>query len=133
MAQAQVRANGTINTASFVKIDPTTNNGVIQASAPTDKLFGVSQNFANAAPIPGASVTTAAVAGEPVLVYQPGDNCICLLTAGTAGWTAGDLLMAADVNGYGYTCTAGNFYCARALATVAAGGLGTVEVVFGQL
>lgn len=128
MGQATLIASGNILVSSFVKISG--DNTCAQATAGTDKLFGISAEFSNTAPIAGADTTKAAAAGESLLVYQPGD--ICMLQAGTGGWNAGELLTATSA-GLGIAASSGNYYGAVALHDVSGSGFGTVSVRFGQL
>lgn len=131
MADAKAyRANGTIRVARFVKIDSSDNNSVLEADA-NERVLGISQIGGRTAPIP--TVTTdppeAAQSGEDVNVHLEGE--ICLLYAGTGGWTAGGLLKSdADGAGVAIDETAGNKEeaGARALATVSAGEYGLVQV-----
>jgi hypothetical protein len=127
--QVQVRANGSINVSTFVKLDSSTSDRVIACGATTDKPLGISQEFGDTPPTPGAASGVAAIAGEPIVVYTVGD--VCYLTAGSAGWTAGDLLTS-DANGNGTTATTSNWFGAIALATVPASALGIVQVRFGK-
>ena len=121
-------ANGTVNPSTFVRIDATDNNKVIAASANSQFLIGVAQEWSKNAPIPNAT-QEAADAGDPLKVYGVGD--ICLLQATTAGWTAGDRLTS-DANGNGVTASSTNYYGAVALTTLSGAGLGRVQVVLGK-
>lgn len=128
MAQATVRAGGTIHTSRFVKISG--NDQVTEASANSDKLFGISQEFSNTAPIPGADTTVAAASGDPVQVYQTGD--ICYLLAGSGGLSKGDLVTAKS-DGSGIAASAGQYYGAQALADAVGSTLARVVVRFGKI
>jgi hypothetical protein len=127
MATPNFVANGTIQPSRFVTIDSTSENAVIQASANTQELIGVSQEWSKLAPIPGAS-SEAADAGDPIKVYGLTD--ICLLQSTTAGWTAGDRLTA-NSSGQGVTASGTEHFGAVALTTVSGAGLGRVQVVIG--
>lgn len=127
MTAPNLQANGTIAVSTFVKVDATTSNKAIQAGA-TDVPIGISQEYANAAPIPGAS-TNAAVAGDPLKIYGLGD--ICLLQSSTAGWTAGDQLKP-STGGVGVTASSNDTYGAIALETISGAALGRVQVVIGK-
>ena len=108
------RANGTIAPAVFVKIDTTADNMVVQATAGS-KISGVSQEGMKRTPgLPGSDTTIAAVAGDEIDVFGPGD--VCMLTAGAAV-VRGDYLKS-DANGLALPTTVGgggNFYGAEAL------------------
>jgi hypothetical protein len=128
---ATFTANNSIQICSFVKLDTSSNDRVIQATSASDKVIGIASVYPNEPPIPlNSSPTVAAIAGQGIAVYQPGECTI--LTAGSQGWTSGDLLVA-GANGAAYTATTGNHYGARALATVTAGSKGFVRVECGTL
>jgi len=122
-------AAGSISPSVFVVIDATSNKAVNQASGATSFIIGVSQEYSKYAPTPGASTAAADTPGDPVLVYQESNEC--LLTATTAGWTAGDRLTANSL-GQGITATSTNYYGAVALTTMSGAGLGQVKVVTGK-
>jgi hypothetical protein len=128
MTKPTFLANGTIGCSLFVVMDTTTSNAVDVASANSQFLIGISQEFADTAPIPGATVN-AAIAGEPIAVYSIGE--ICLLNATTAGWTAGDRLTS-SATGAGVTASGSQYYGAVARTTLTGTGLGWVEVVLGK-
>lgn len=132
-----VKANGTINPSSFVIIDSsvTTGYNVIQASAATIPIVGISQAGPKVAPnllaaLGSTAPTTqpAAVAGDSLEIFNLGD--VCDLVAGTAGWNAGDPLTA-DATGAGVKATAGQWFGAWAFSNAASGELGQVQVAFG--
>jgi hypothetical protein len=129
MTSPNLIANGTIACSTFVKVDSSTSFKCIQAAANTDWPIGISQEWADAAPIPGAS-TNAAVAGEQVKIYGLGD--ICLLQSTTAGWTAGDKLTS-NSTGQGVTASGSNVFGAIALETISGSALGRVQVIIGLL
>jgi hypothetical protein len=128
MARLSGLANGTIGCSTFVVIDTTTGNAFDQASSNSQFLIGVAQEFADNAPIPGATVN-AAQQGEELMVYSVGE--ICLLAASSAGWTAGDRLTS-NASGQGITASGANYYGAVARTTLVSGGLGWVEVTLGK-
>lgn len=127
--QIQVTANGSINVSTFVMMDVSTSDRVIAATGSSGVIVGVAQEFGNTPPTPGATSTVAATAGQPIMVYTIGD--VCYLQAASAGWTAGDLLCA-DSNANAVKAGTGNWFGARALATVTSGALGIVQVAFGK-
>jgi hypothetical protein len=129
MARLNGLANSTIGTSLFCVIDTTTGNAFDVASANTQFLIGVSQEYADQAPLPGVSPLNAAVQGESMFVYSVGE--ICLLNASTAGWTAGDRLTA-NASGQGVTASGTQYYGAIARTTLAGAGLGWVEVTLGK-
>lgn len=120
-------ANGNILPSSFVKIDTTqAMPSVVQATANTDILIGISKEAAKDPPIPQVTGTQyAAAAGENCRVYQVGDDC--LLTVGAGGLTAGDRVTA-DASGYGVTASGTAVVGAIALMTAPAGALCRVRV-----
>jgi hypothetical protein len=128
MARLSGLANSTIGVSNFVVIDTTTGNAFDQASSNSQFLIGVSQEFGNNPPIPGA-VENAGVQGESIMVYSVGE--ICLLNASSAGWTAGDRLTS-NASGQGITASGANYYGAVARTTLVSGGLGWVEVTLGK-
>lgn len=121
-------ASGNINCASFVK-EVSTNDFTVSQCGASDTPWGISQQGSFDPPGLSGSTAYAATTGQPLLVYHQGD--VCLLQAGTAGFTAGDYL-GPDANGYGVTVTSGK-YGAKALVTAAASAWGRVEVVIGQV
>jgi hypothetical protein len=129
MARLSGLANGTIGCSTLVVIDTTTGNAFDQATGNAAFLIGVSQEYADTAPIPGVTTTNAAVQGEVLAVYSVGE--ICLLNASTAGWTAGDRLTA-NASGQGVTASGTQYYGAIARTTLSGAGLGWVEVILGK-
>lgn len=128
-------AAGNINPCRFVKRVLTAgqaNDGTVQeASALADKVVGVSQEGTRRAPI--ASYTNdgyAAISGENIKVFQPGDICLLELTA--AAVTRGDRLTVDSVGatGKGRTAVAGEISFAIALDTAAASEKVRVRVTF---
>lgn len=123
-----MNAGGTILVGRFVAISG--NNTVIQVSATSQKIFGISQQGARTVPVP--SYTTdppeAAVSGDEVQVFTHGMTC--KLRAGTGGWTAGDHLTS-DTSGQGITNPKTGHpprIGAIGLETTAAGEYGDVQV-----
>jgi hypothetical protein len=87
-------AGGGIAPSRFVKIDTTSgaNFTVIEASAATDKIVGVSQEGTRLAQIEGLTTDEdAARSGENLRVYGPGEECL-IKAGGTI--TQGDWLTA---------------------------------------
>ena len=126
-AQPKVKANGTISPSVFVVVDPTADDAVLQASATTSVILGISQEGMRDAPgLTGSDNTIAARQGDPIQIFGIGDNC--LLVAGTGGYTRGDLLMAEANTGRGITRTSGKPYGAIALQSAAAGARARVVV-----
>jgi hypothetical protein len=126
MPNPSYTAGGDITPSRFVNISGT--NQVNQADAVSDKLVGVAQEWSKNAPIPGAS-SLAAESGDPVMVYGLGE--MCLLTATSSGWTAGDRLTS-NATGKGVTASGTDQYGAVALSTVTGEGLGRVQIVIGK-
>ena len=136
LSQQNMWANSTINCSCFVIPDSTHNNSVKQAAAATTPPAGISTNANRTRPDPDFSLTTqavqvAAIQGEVVGVYPPGTTGVDLV-CGAVPWAAGDYLMS-DANGHGITCTAGNFYGARAQTAGVVGALCPVDVIVGKL
>ena len=130
-------ANGTIQPSRFVKLDTTAGKNfyVIQAAAAGDTtVIGISQPGSYDPPGTTGAATDAARQGLPLMVYTLGD--VCLLKAGTGGWTAGDFLVT-DANGAGVTVTLSGtsalFYSAKALETTSANELGRVQIMIGAI
>ena len=119
-------ANGNIAPASFVKIDPSNPLQALQAGV-GDTPIGISGPGTDTAPGTTGATSNEAVAGEGPLIYGPGS--IVELTAGSAGWTQGNLLKP-DTNGNGTPIT--NVYDvagAIALDSANAGELSRVMVL----
>lgn len=134
MAQPRMQnmwANSTIGCSVILIPDATHFNSVKKAPSGAVLPSGISPNGARTRPDPDFAQSTqaqqiAAIAGETVDVYGPGCTGIDLV-CGTVPWAAGDLIMA-DSNGYGITCTTGNYYVGRAQTTGVAGALCPVDV-----
>ena len=114
---AVFRAGGNIYPASFVKIDPTADNQVVQATAATDKIIGVSQKGTDRAPYNGLDSNYAAVLGEELLIYQVGETC-WITTGGSV--TAGDKLVATTNGAALGGPTDGQYYGGHATQTAPA-------------
>lgn len=101
---------GDINGARFVKRSTAADFTVLQADADAVPC-GISQRWAEVAPLPGAS-TLAGTAGGMIQVHQSGmsgdphDSTVFLELGGTV--TRGSLLMP-DANGKGITATSGKY------------------------
>jgi len=119
-------AGGTIYPSRLVYVPSssslTTAGTVIQATAATNQVIGVSGVYQDSPPglnpiaatINGVSTVTgaAAVTGEVVWVYQVGDRC--LVEIGSNSVSVGDPITA-DANGRGVTASGSNFYAGIAL------------------
>ena len=126
-------ANGTINVCRFVKLDTTTDNKCVQATA-NSKIIGVAQEGSNKAPLSDVvSTNYAAEAGEELRLFGDGD--VCLLEAGDVV-TVGDLLKSDSV-GRGVPVAGGStveYTGAVALQAAAAAGVKIqVQVQIGNL
>jgi hypothetical protein len=100
-------ANGNILVATFVKPDSTTPNRVINCSANTDHMLGISQENGYLPPIPQATTPQyAAIAAVELKIYGVGCDNV-LLAIGSGGCTAGDMLTS-DGSGNGVTASAAN-------------------------
>ena len=121
------KAAGTVNPSRFVKVASAgLDSQVLQAGAGDSYLLGVSQEWTQDAPIPSETTGDAAASGEQVAVYGIGD--VCLLQAGAGGFAMQNYLKS-DADGKGIAATLGtDFIGAIALETVAANGLGRVQV-----
>jgi hypothetical protein len=117
-------SSGNINPAVFVTIS---GENTVQQSVAGDIPIGISSPAQKYAPLPGNSDTYAAETGDPIKVFQAGEYCE--LTAGSGGWTAGQLLKP-DANGNGVVAADTSPYGigARALANANAGELSRVVV-----
>lgn len=93
-------AGGDINPSRFVTPKGTTNGFVVEEADAGEEVVGISQEGAKVAPIPSAS-TLAAVDGDPIHIYGPGE--VCLLQMG-ATCNAGALLKS-DADGKGTPVT----------------------------
>lgn len=105
-------AGADIAPSTFVKI---TGVHTVSPSVAGNVVYGVSHEGTREAPIPGVT-PMAALTGESVMVYGPGDNCEVLCGAAV---TAGDLLKS-DANGKAITASAADKYFAQAINTTTA-------------
>ncbi len=120
-------ANGNISPSRFVKQDTTVVGKVLQTSATTDPVYGISQPGTRNPPYPLLDDGFAAIAGENLFIYGPPDKDVMLELGGTV--TQGDSLTS-DSSGRGITTTStGNFIGAIAMANGTIGQLIPVECV----
>lgn len=116
MASMTFMANGDINPSRFVNIE-TLDDTVSEADS-AEVCHGISQEWARAAPVEGAS-TLAAAAGQSLLVYTPGNDNVggVLLQIGSGGCTRGARLTSdADGKGVNMGSTAATKYNVGAIA-----------------
>jgi len=86
-----LEAGGDIGVSVFVKLSTSAGHTALAAGA-NEQVIGISQVGPKEPPgLEGASAL-AAEAGDPIQIFGLGD--ICLLKAGSGGWTAGDNLKA---------------------------------------
>lgn len=90
-------ASGNIRPSRFVSQPLGTGFTVEEANANDKRAIGISMEGTEAAPVPNASVY-AATDGHNLKVYGVGE--VCLLRAGSGGWSAGNRLIS-DVDGNG--------------------------------
>lgn len=91
-------AGGNITPSRFVAQNTSYDSTVDNASSANQRCLGVSQTGTRKAPGTGADDGYAAIAGEPVQVYLPGD--IAPLQIGSGGVTRGQLIKT-DASGNG--------------------------------
>lgn len=91
-------ANGNILPSTFVKIDTTTNNAVLQAGSNV-RTIGIAQEGTKYPPASDQTNVYAAEQYDNIEVYAAGTD-ECLLQLGTGGAYAGALLVS-DSSGYG--------------------------------
>lgn len=124
----QLKAGGNILPHTFVKPSATADNTGLQCGA-NEQMLGISQEGLRDAPgLTGAS-SYAAIDGDTVKIYGLGD--ICLLKAGSGGYTRGDRLKS-DATGGGVPIAgtgANQNVGAIALESAAAGELGRVQII----
>jgi hypothetical protein len=123
-------ANGNVSPARFVYLDSSADGKVLQASAATQKLFGISQAGTRRAPYSGLDDGYAAIAGENLQVYGLGEQCMLEL-AGTVA--PGDRLTATSGGKGIKTTTNLDEYGAIAQAAGSSGQLVPVLVQGGQI
>lgn len=92
----QMRAGGTIEPCRFVKQSTAADFTLLQAGT-NERVFGISNEAAQAAPIPSAA-TAAAVSGDDLNWYGNGE--VALLELGSGGITRGAFLKS-DTDGKG--------------------------------
>jgi len=131
MASYTKVANGNINPSRFVYLDATADGKVLEASAVTHKLYGISQPGTRNAPYSTLDDGYAAIAGENVQIYGLGDKDVLLELGGTVA--RGDRLTAATGGKGIKTVTDRDEYGAIAMASGVSGELIPVQVVGGQV
>lgn len=129
-------ASGNILPSAFVSCNTSSSVSSYLQSNTNDMPIGIAQEGINVAPnlitaLSPSTTTTdyAASKSQELQIFFCGD--VCLLTAGSAGWTNGDLL-GPDANGYGYKVPSNSYYGAKALSSASSGDLGMVLVVPGK-
>lgn len=128
MAHASFIAAGNIAPSRFVKQTTTADHKVSQAGA-GEALIGIAQKGSRNTPYSTLDDGFAAIAGEDLLVFQPGDTAPLEL-GGTV--TVGDYLKS-DASGKGVTASAdGEHYGARALEAGTSGKIVEVFIVIGM-
>lgn len=115
-------SGGVIQPYRFVRITAT--NTVSQASASTQRVIGISQDFARNAPVDGASTAAATAAGQEIMVYGLGEECLLELNATLS---AGDLVCP-DADGKGVAAASTYFVGATLVESGVAGDLRRVIV-----
>lgn len=115
-------ANGTVRPSRFVKLDQTAAFHVLEADA-AEQVIGISDEGSRGAP--GVGSANAALAGDPLKVYQETD--VCLLEIGSGGCDEDDYLKS-DADGKGVAASAGDSVGARALQPAIEGDLIRVKV-----
>lgn len=117
MANPRYTAGGTIRTCRAVKADPTADFTVLEADA-NELCVGISQEGPYDAPGLSGATANAAIAGQQLRVYGPGEECLAEI--GATDVTAGELLKS-DNDGLllpiATTGTTVQIYVARALET----------------
>lgn len=112
MARAEQQgfiSNGNIRPSRFVKLDQTAAFHVLEADA-DEEVIGISDEGSRGAP--GVGSANAAIAGDPIKVYQETD--VCLLELGSGGCDEDDTLKS-DADGKGVVASVGDPYGAKAL------------------
>ncbi len=124
-------ASGNITPSSFVKLT-TTAVGKVTLAGAGEKIFGISQEGSRRTPYGGLDDGYAAIAGENVRIYGPGDGLCMLQLGGTV--TIGDRLKS-DASGFGVVTTTNlDEWGAIAHASGVSGELIPVQVTFpGQI
>lgn len=119
-----LQAGGNIRPCRLLKIGAA-DNLVIEATAATDVIIGVSAPWTRQAPYGSLDDGFHAIAGEPVEIYGQGE--IAPVIAGSGGMARGGRITS-DGNGQGVAASAGNGSVGVALQTVAAGTKGEVLI-----
>lgn len=126
-----LKATGNVPVSVFVALDASAPRGVAVAGANV-RTIGISEVGQRSAPnlieaLGGTATAYAAIANDELGVYTQGH--VALVTAGTGGFTNGDLLESA-AGGLAVTSTVtGHFVGAVALDTVPAGAQGLVLII----
>lgn len=128
----QLVAGGTITTHSFVKLSTAADNTALQAGD-NEQVIGIAQVGPKEPPGLSGASTAAAAAGDHIQIFGLGD--ICLLRAGSGGWTRADNLKS-DSNGDGVPiATSGTTQQnigAVALTSTAEGEYGLVQIMISK-
>ena len=112
-----VTAGGNIRPSRLLKIG-SADNTVVEATAATDVVIGISAPWTRQAPYGSLDDGFHAIAGENVTMYGSGE--IAPLIAGSGGMARGARITS-DANGQGVAASATNGAIGVALQTVAAG------------
>lgn len=121
-------ANGNIAPQRFAKPDTAADNKCLQCGA-GEMPIGISQRGTRNTPYSSLDDGFAAIAGESVHLYGPGETAVLEL-GGTV--VAGDFLKS-DANGKGVSAAAGDKYGARTVQAGTSGKLIEVQVITGEL
>lgn len=124
-------SGGNIRVCRFVEpganTDGTTDFTVTEANGANDKVWGIAQGGTRAAPLDGVTAY-AAISGDPIEVFMPGEECLLEL-----GGTVADGAYLATTNaGLGVTASTDETYCARALEAGISGDRIRVRVMHGS-
>jgi len=130
MPVSQMVAGGDIRQARFVKLSTAADYTLLEADA-NERIFGISVDAAQDAPIPSASAN-AAESGDLFQFYGPGDEC--LLELGGTVTRGGRLKSDADGKGVAVatTGTTSQEYGAEALESGVSGEKIRVRVLLGS-
>lgn len=131
-----VKASGTIYPSRFVMGDVSTDRGVVQAAGVAPLLIGVSQATVRTMsglagiynPPETGAIGPAAIAGEPIGIFLPGDVCGLVVGSGTV--TRWDMLTT-DGDGKALTATSNQKFGAVALESGTAGSDQIIDVLVG--
>lgn len=131
MASFTKVASGSIAMNRFVKLDTTADGKVLQCGA-GEKVYGISHQSSRRAPFSSLDDGFAAIAGEGLMIYGPGNNSKCGLELGGTV-AAGDRLKS-DANGKGVaTVTNLDEYGALAMSAGVSGEVIEVELRTGMM